>query len=530
MRMRLRVRWKNGWLLFCAMLVLFTPQSTALAGLGVPSFFTDHMVLQRDKPIRIWGEADAGEQVTVTLGDHVSRAKTGADGRWSAQLGSLDANATGQTITIRSGTESVTIHDVLIGEVWFASGQSNMAFTLRGARDSAEEIAAADHPGVRMFLAKPTPAATLQTDIQGEWNVSSPSTAGSFSAVAYFFALNLHRELNVPVGVIKSAWGGKPCETFTSAEALATVPFGRELLAQLKKAADAFEPDAAQEKYEKALARWEAATATVRAENRGLSRDKRKRLPRKPAAPRNPLVTEGQPAVLFNGMIHPFVGYTMRGAIWYQGEANAKPGKAEHYHQMYSLMIRDWRKHWQDEFSFLTVQLANFRPSTSDAGATSDWATVQNAQRLTLAVPRTGLAVINDVGEEKNIHPKDKQTVGYRLALWALANDYHRDIVFSGPLYRSHSIERSEVRVTFDHTGEGLKSRDGKPLNRFEVAGSDGKWHWATARIEDNTVIVRCPEVAKPVSVRYAWADNPEGANLVNSANLPASVFTAGGK
>ncbi len=506
-----------------ALWLLGTP--AVLAKLTLPSFFSEHMVLQRDDRANIWGWADPGAKVTVTFADATRTAAADKQGAWHVHLPPQAASDKGRDLTIASGDELVTVHDVLVGEVWFASGQSNMAFVVRGSQNAEQEIAAADHPAIRMFLAAQTPAAKPQSDIAGQWKVCSPETVGSFSAVAYFFALHLHQELGVPIGVIKSAWGGKPCETFTSREALASVPEGKAMLDKMDAAAAAYDPEVAQGRYEKAMARWKEATDQVRKANRSLPRAKRKRLPRKPAAPKNPNEKEGQPAVLFNGMIQPFVGYTMCGAIWYQGEANAKPGKAEQYKVMFPLMIRDWRARWGKPFSFYFVQLANYRQPTTQAGVTSDWATVQDAQRLTLALPNTGMAVINDVGEASNIHPKNKKTVGQRLAFWALAKDYGRDLVYSGPLYSTYRVVGAKIRVEFQSVEGGLKSRDGKPLARFEIAGPDHKWHWAKATIYGKSVVVSCDAVPQPVAVRYAWADNPEGANLVNAEELPTSVF-----
>ncbi len=510
-------------LMAVALWLLYAP--AAMAKLTLPSFFSEHMVLQRDDSARIWGWADPGAKVTVTFADTTRTATADQQGEWHVPLDPRKACSEGRDLKVTDGTDSITVHDVLIGEVWFASGQSNMAFVVRGSQDAEHEIAAADHPGIRMFLAKQTPAAKPQSNIDGQWQVCSPKTVGSFSAVAYFFALHLHQELGVPIGIIKSAWGGKPCETFTSRQALASVPAGKAMLEKLDAAAAAYDPDVARSRYEKAMARWKESTEKARQANRSRPRAERKRLPRKPAAPKNPLEKEGQPAVLYNGMIQPFVGYTMQGAIWYQGEANAKPGKAELYKVMFPLMIRDWREHWGKPFSFYFVQLANYRKPTTEAGVVSGWATVQDAQRLTLALPNTGMAVINDIGEAGNIHPKNKKTVGKRLALWALAKDYNQNIVYSGPLYSSHRVEGTKVRVEFQNVGGGLKSRDGKPLARFEIAGQDQQWHWAEAVIDGNSVVVSCSAVPQPVAVRYAWADNPEGANLVNVEGLPTSVF-----
>ncbi|MEM1296766.1 MAG: sialate O-acetylesterase [Verrucomicrobiota bacterium] len=248
---------------------------------------------------------------------------------------------------------------------------------------------------------------------------------------------------------------------------------------------------------------------------------------RKPALQKRALDTEGQPGVLFNSMIHPFIGYTMRGAIWYQGEGNAKPG-AVPYDQTLPLLINDWRTRWNDDFSFYFVQLANFRSPSTEPGNNNPWPLLQDRMRRTLdTTPKTGMAVTNDIGQADDIHPKNKKDVGERLALWALAKDYgNADLVYSGPLYASHKVADGVIRVEFEHVGDGLKASDDEPLNRFEIAGKDKVWHWAEAKVEGkDAVIVRSPQVGTPLAVRYAWASNPEGANLVNSANLPASVF-----
>jgi sialate O-acetylesterase len=252
----------------------------------------------------------------------------------------------------------------------------------------------------------------------------------------------------------------------------------------------------------------------------------RKRLPKKPDAPKRPLLTEGRPGVLYAAMIHPFVGYTMRGAIWYQGEGNARPG-AVPYDQTLPLMINDWRQRWGDEFSFYYVQLASYHAPSTEPGTPDSWALTQDRMRLVLATtPKTGMAITNDIGEANDIHPKNKKDPGERLARWALAKDYGKELIYSGPLFKTSEVKDGAIRVTFDQAGEGLKSRDGGALKRFEIAGSDKKWKWADAKIDGkDAVLVSSAEVKQPVAVRYAWAANPEGANLVNSDGLPASVF-----
>ncbi len=508
-------------------IVLFSvlPCSSGWAQLKLPSFFSDDMVLQREKPVAIWGWADANAKTTVAFAGQTQSATADETGKWMVKLPALKASSEGSSLIVESGSERIEIKNVLVGEVWFASGQSNMDFLLLKTDEAEQDIAAAEHPGIRMFLAANTPAADPQTDIRGSWHVSTPETAGSFSAVAYFFALRLHEETGVPVGVLKSSWGGKRSECFTSREAMLSNEHGRKMIDELDKLAEQFDAKNAANTYEKALAAWKEKTAEIREFNKGKEPSEKKRVPRQPQKSKPVYENERNPTVLYNGMIHPFVGYTMRGAIWYQGEANAKPELAGIYQEMFTLMIQDWRTRWGDDFPFYFVQLANFQDPTTEPGNRSDWATVQNNQRLTLELPGTGMATINDVGAAKDIHPKNKKTVGNRLALWALRNQYHKDVVVSGPIYRTHQIEGDQVTIEFDHVGSGLKSRDGKPLERFEIAGEDKNWHWANARIIGDTVVVACPDVRKPKSVRYAWSANPEGANLINAEGLPASIF-----
>lgn len=493
-----------------------------LAELSVPHFFSDHMVLQRERAAAVWGKADAGAEVNVSFKGKLASAKAGADGKWKAQIETGAADAAGAVLTISAGKDKITIQDVLVGEVWFASGQSNMFYTVGRSPEYAGLVAESKHPALRMFNAPLVTAEENQEDIEGTWAASTPETVPNFSAVAFFFARKLHLELGVPVGVIKSAWGGKPVETFTSREALNTLAGTKALVDATMKAEAEYDQAKAQAAYEANLAKWKETMAAAK----GKSADQRKRLPKKPDAPKRPLLTEGKPGVLYAAMIHPFVGYTMRGAIWYQGEGNAKPG-AVPYDQTLPLMIGDWRKRWGDEFSFYYMQLANFHAPSTAPGTPDPWALCQDRMRLVLGTtPKTGMAIINDVGEANDIHPKNKKDPGERLARWALARDYGKSMVYSGPLFKSSVANDATIRVTFDQSGAGLKSRDGGALKRFEIAGADKVWHWAEAKIDGtDSVIVSSPEVKAPVAVRYAWAANPEGANLVNSEGLPASIF-----
>ncbi len=518
--------------LFGVVLALQLGLSALSAELTLPNFFGDHMVLQQGQPVPIWGWADANADVSVSFDGKTTSAKADENGYWEVDLPKMGVKAEGSKLTVKAGDEEKVIDDVLVGEVWVASGQSNMVFTVDRIPTAQADVDAADYPNLRMFLADLTPASEPQENIGGEWFVCSPSTVGSFSAVAFYFARKLHEELGVPVGVLKSAWGGKPVETFTSREALETTELGKSLLSSMDASTANYDKAKAEERFEAALAQWNKKMDAWRTEISKLSREEREKMPRTEIRPpKKPVLampanqTEGNPSVLYNGMIHPFVGYGMTGAIWYQGEGNAKPGRAPYYEEMFSTKIKDWRERWGDDFSYYFVQLANFKTPSTEPGQPDLWALVQDEQRETLKLPHTGMAVANDVGEEKDIHPKDKKTVGTRLALWALARDYGKDIVYSGPLYSGSKVEGSEVRISFDHVGGGLAARDGGPLQRFEIAGEDKVWHWADAKIDGDSVVVSSSEVPKPVAVRYAWAANPQGANLINKEGLPASVF-----
>ncbi|TWU01528.1 sialate O-acetylesterase family protein [Neorhodopirellula pilleata] len=489
---------------------------------SLPSFFSDHMVLQRDRDVAIWGTASPNAEVTVAFKGESTTIRADADGKWRTTISSGQADAVGAELTVISDGETLTLEDVLVGEVWFASGQSNMYFTMNRVPAYEDLIAKTDHPSIRMFNAPLVTAVEPQDDIDGEWTMCRPETIPGYSAVAFFFARKLHQELGIPIGVIKSAWGGKPVETFTSRQALGTLPGTKALVDAVLTNDQNFDPQQSQTQFETRLKQWEAALDAWKAKPAA----ERGRSPQRPSVPKRPLDTEGQPGVLFNSMIHPFAGYTMRGAIWYQGEGNAKPG-AVPYDQTLPLMINDWRTRWDDDFSFYFVQLANYREPTTEPGNNDPWPLLQDRMRRVLSsTPKTGMAIINDIGEANDIHPKNKHDVGERLALWALAQDYDRDLVYSGPLFRSTEVQGDAMHVTFEHIGSGLRSRDGSDLTRFEIAGDDRAWHWAEAKVIDkNTVAVSSEKVTAPVAVRYAWAANPSGANLINSEGLPASVF-----
>jgi hypothetical protein len=484
------------------------------AAVRLPSLFSDHMVLQRDGAVPVWGWADPGEAVTVSIAGQKQSAKAGADGKWSLKLEKLAATGP-QTMTVKASNE-ITIKDVLIGEVWLASGQSNMQMQVNGVNNAKGEIANAKFPEIRMFSVERKTAETPQAECGGKWEVCSPETVARFSATAYFFGRDLHQTLKAPVGLINSSWGGTPIEGWTSVDAQQTLPaLAPSLAAWEKRVAPPFDEKQAKARHEKLLEIWKTQSARAKAAG--------KRPPQQPKLMVSPRLQPGRPGNLFNGMIAPLVPYAIRGAIWYQGEGNAGPA-AKLYTDQLPLMIRDWRKRWgQGDFHFASVQLPAFKKPVDDPAAPSGWALIREAMLKSRSLPNTGTAIVIDAGDADNIHPKNKQTVGKRLGLWARAEVYGEKIPSSGPLPAGHEVKKGSIVLKFTHTDGGLKSKDAE-LKGFAIAGKDQKWVWATAKIEGDTVVVSSPEVKAPVAVRYAWADNPT-APLANGAGLPASPF-----
>ena len=508
--------------------VLVAREVQAPVALKLAAPIGDHMVLQQGKATSIWGMAPAGSEVTVSFAGQTIEATANEKGEWIAKLSPLKQNAAAQALTVKAVGETLAVEDILVGEVWMCSGQSNMAWTLNKTDDAETAVAAADHPKIRLFTTSKQTAAAPQRDCVGEWQFCTPETAPNFSAVGYHFGRELREALgpDTPIGLVCTAWGGKPSEAFTSRAKLETVPAAKRLLEGWDARQSAYDEVAAKAAFEKALAKWEAAVKKIREGAKAAGR-KPGRLPRRPLEPMAPQLDSNFPASISNQNIEPWTNYAIAGAIWYQGESNQ--WRAKQYGEIFPAMIEDWRERWGDELPFYFVQLANFQAPSTEPGVPNQWAELQESQRLTLErVPKTGMAIINDIGEASNIHPKNKRDVGKRLALWALAKDYGKAIdPISGPLYRERKVEGDKVRVFFDHVGGGLKSCDGGKLARFEIAGKDQKFVWAEAEIapDGKSVIVSSPEVKAPASVRYAWAANPEGANLVNSAGLPASLF-----
>jgi len=614
----------------------------------LPQIISDNMVLQQNKPIKVWGWADPGEKVTVLFKSQTKSIKADKSGKWIVVLASEKAGGPFQ-LTIK-GKNTITLNSILIGEVWVCSGQSNMEWTVRNSKNAEEEIRNGNYPQIRQFLVQKHVSSKPEQDVKGgDWKVCSPETVSDFTAVGYFFARDLFNELNVPIGLINTSWGGTHSETWTSREAfeqseefksmIASMPVldldalaKQRREAQLKKlkemnvsltpadAANWNAPtyDDSQWHSLKAPGLWEQQglddvdgtvwyrkTVNVSGEDAGkeavlelgmiddsdetfingkkigqtINRYNENRRYNVPAGVLNEgsnliavkiedtgggggiygdreylkLTTDSHsvirldgewqfnieelssntasigpnayPTLLFNAMVNPILNYSIAGVIWYQGESNA--GRAYQYRKAFPLMIQDWRNHWkQGDFPFYFVQLASFDADhgTSESGST--WAELREAQTMTLALPHTGMAVTSDIGEANDIHPRNKQDVGKRLGAIALNKVYGRSNVSAGPGYKGMNVEGQKIRVSFTDVGSGLVVKDKYGyLKGFELAGADQKFRYAKAWLEGNDVVVSCDEVLNPVAVRFAWADNPEDANLFNKEGFPASPF-----
>jgi len=619
------------------------------ANVKLPYIFTDNMVLQRDVKVPVWGWAAKGETVKITFSNKKYTAKPGADGKWVIYLDPLPAG--GPYEMVIKGKNEIILKNILMGEVWVCSGQSNMEMPLAGwgnIKNHEKEISDANYPNIRLFTVVKKIGAKPVAELEpAEWKVCSPATIPEFSATGYFFGRNLNKELNVPIGLINTSWGGTIAETWISAGAANTMDDFKEPVKQLnnlnwdqlKIEADAkakvwneniekndkgikdkwFESavDDSQWKTMKLPQLWESAglpdfdgvvwfrkeivlneaetkagimlnlamiddndVTFVNGKQVGTTSNySTKRIykidpsvlktgknviavkvidtgggggiygePQDLAytsslgvislagdwkynvgvnAGSKPDVSTGPnsfPTLLYNGMIYPMLPFAVRGAIWYQGESNAS--RAYQYQTLFPLLITDWRKQFANpNMAFYFVQLANFM-DVNPTPVESEWAELREAQTKTLALPNTGMAVIIDIGEAKDIHPKNKQDVGYRLSLPALKNVYNKNIEYSGPLYKSQKIEGNKIRISFDHVGKGLVTKDKYGyLKGFTIAGGDKKFVWAKAYLDGNDVIVYSDQVSQPVSVRYAWANNPDDANLYNQEGLPASPF-----
>lgn len=478
--------------------------------LGSP--FSDHMVLQREKPVTIWGRADAEERVTVSFADQSQAVTAAADGKWRVKLEALSASEQPRSMVV-TGKEGrrFEVKDVLVGEVWLGSGQSNMAMTVAACNRFEEEKAAAHFPLIRHYKESSGPANAPQSEGKGAWQECSPDSVGGFSAVLYFFGREIFRETGVPVGIINTSVGGTPIEAWVAAEVQTSDPETKANYDNRLEQHLSFDPAQAPALYQKQLSVWKAASEKARATG----------APFVVPQPKDPVVMhklKGGPSGLFNGKVHNLAPFTLRGMLWYQGEGNAR-SNPDLYQKQLSQLVTSWRTLWQDEVPFAWVQLPNY---TSPG---EGWPRVREAMLKTLALPKTGMAITIDIGEEKQIHPKNKQDVGRRLALWALGTVYGKNVpATSGPLPAAFTAGAGAISVDFKHTNGGLKSLTGGPLTGFEVAASDRQWKPAEAKIVGDTVVASSPEVSLPVAIRYAWRDLPQ-YSLGNGAGLPASPF-----
>jgi len=490
--------------------VLAGCSSLFAAGFRLAAPISDHMVFQREKPVAVWGWADAGESVTVAFAGQSKTATADADGKWMLKLDALKASAESRTLVV-SGKDGhkLEVKDILVGEVWLGSGQSNMAMNVQSSNNFAAEKTAANFPLIRHYQESSTHAEQPQAEGKGSWKTCTPDNVGGFSAVLYFFGREIHKEVGVPVGLVNTSVGGTPIESWVSAETQSSNPETKAIYDMQQKAYLAFDAVKATALYEKQLAAWKIATAKAKAEKADL--------PRKPNDPIAMRKFKGGPAGLYNGKVANLAPYTLRGMLWYQGEGNA--GNPGIYEQQLSQLVTSWRTLWQDEVPFAWVQLPNYRDSDSES-----WPRIRESMMKVLALPKTGMAITLDIGDPKDIHPKNKQDVGKRLSFWALESVYGLKVAAtSGPLPVGNKVEGSSVRVSLKHAA-GLKTRDGSAARGFRIAGADKVWKPASARIEGTEVVVSSPEVASPVAVRYAWAENPD-CNLVNGADLPATSF-----
>jgi sialate O-acetylesterase len=500
---------RTWWLGLAVILAVTGVTATARADVRLPAIIGNNMVLQADKPLAIWGWAEPGEDVTVTLGESKAAAKADAKGNWSVKLPAQKASATAAEMTV-AGKNTLKLTNILVGEVWAGSGQSNMQWSVSQSANKDQEIQAADYPQIRLFLVPNVLSPKPLSDVTAGWVVCTPQMIPNFTAVLYFFGREIHKTLNVPVGLIGVSWGGSRIEPWITYEQFAAQP-------ELKPDLDNFNKlkadlVASRTQYLALTKAWVEVADKAAAAGQEI--------PDPPAIPANPLSQFTSPSAMYNGMVHALVPYTLRGFLWYQGESNR--GQGMHYFDLMKGLITNWRTLWAaPEMPFLFVQLAPYLYDANETALPEIW----EAQAATLAVPNTGMAVTTDIATVRNIHPPNKQDVGKRLALWALANTYgKKDLVYSGPLYDSMAVEGDKIRVKFKHTAPGLVARDGKPLSWFSIAGEDKQFYQAAATIDGETVVVTSPKVAKPVAVRFGWNQIAE-PNLSNKANLPASPF-----
>ncbi|MAY75946.1 MAG: sialate O-acetylesterase [Phycisphaerae bacterium] len=483
--------------------------SVVSAQLRLPSVFGDHMVLQRDVSTPIWGWATPGERVIVQINNDTRSASADAEGRWRIDMPAMKAGGPLE-LTITSGIDTRTLTDVLVGEVWLCSGQSNMEWPVNRADNGDAAITGPHDDQLRLFEVENAHADELQDDVKATWRRDESDSVGPFSAVAYFMGQRLRDELDVPVGLIHASYGGSPAEawvpwdTLTSNEAISDI---------------ATELERKQKAHEEAMRKWERDSADAKRSGRYA--------PAKPVAPYSNWEAGYKPTVLWNAMLRPMAPFAVRGAVWYQGESNV--GRAEQYRPLMHALIADWRDVFENEdMPFGIVQLANYADPYTNGGS---WPELRESQSMIAAEdPNAGLVVTIDVGNPVDIHPTDKTTVGHRLAQWALGAVYDHDVATNGPTLAEMTISNPKITLRFDNVAGGLKTSDGKPPRGFAVQGESGGWMWAEAEIVSNdTIVVQGRWFPTLKAVHYAWDNNPDWSNLVNSEGLPAEPFRTEG-
>lgn len=498
-----------GLLGLAASLSLAAPAS---ADVRLPAVFGDHMVLQQKQADKVWGRAEPGEEVAVSIAGQTRSATADGQGKWSVTLDPLPAGGPHE-LTVK-GKNTVTFHDVLVGEVWVCSGQSNMQWDVAAANDADLEALTANHPKIRLLSVPSVGTQEPKDDFKGEWQVCSPDTVKRFSAVGYFFGRQLHQTLRVPVGLIDDSWGGSACEAWIRRDLLEKDERYKPLIDRWEKI---------EKNLPEAMAKYEQAMTRHR-ERAARAKEAGEQPPRAPTSPAAQMSGNARPGNIYNGVLKPTIGYGIKGVIWYQGESNA--GRAYQYRDLFPLMIKSWRDEWGiGDFPFYWVQLADFMAEKAEPGD-SAWAELREAQTLTMRkLPNTGQAVIIDLGEGQDIHPRNKQNVAMRLARWALARDYGVKIPYQSPTYKSMETRGRKIVVTLDHVAGGLKPFDVPEPRGFTIAGKDRKFVKARAKVVGpDKVEVWSDDVSEPVAVRYAWADNPV-CNLYDRDGLPVTPF-----
>ena len=492
-----------------AVIIFLLAAFPAFADIRLPAVISDNMVLQQNTRVALWGWADKDEKITISTSwnKQVVRVTADDNGNWKAYLNTIKYGGP-YTITFQ-GKNIISLVNILLGEVWLCSGQSNMAFSLEkqqswmtGVLNAEQEIAQADHPNMRFFSVQRNTSGAPADDLGGDWKLCSPANAGKFSAVAYYFGKEIMKATGIPVGLIHSSWGGTPAEAWVSKNTLMEDADFKAIIDRFNQSVN--DSITSHQIYSEQLRRWNSDSVTMK------EKGDMKTAPQKPT----PFKYHQAPAHLYNAMIHPLIPFTLKGVIWYQGESNAS--RAYQYRKLFPSLINSWRKEWGSELPFYFVQIAPYRGQNPE---------IREAQLLTYkTVHNTGMAVITDAGDSADIHPRNKEIVGRRLSLWALAKNYaKKDIIYSGPLYRSMKVEGDNIRIHFDFS-EGLMIRDATVLTEFTIAGANRQFIPAQARIEGNTVVVSAVGVKQPVSVRFAWK-NFMRPNLYNKAELPASPF-----